>query len=667
METTFTSFQQGVMDGLQKAYKITANSIYGQMGAKTSPVKMIPIAACTTATGRNLLMTAKNFISDNYQDKTVALKDKSIYVKKSKTVYGDSVLPDTPLLIRRNGRISTIRIDELAGLFDTERRWGTWHESKEHIEQKESEQIYIWTETGFTRIKRVIRHCSPVPRKIIRVLTHTGIVDVTEDHSLLCSEGNKIKPCDVAVGDELLHASMDAIVDTTESDSIITEEEAWLMGYNYENIVPTSILNSSLCIVESYFRGFIEKYGFRNDGEDKLFDCKGKQGTMGLYTIATRLGYCVSINTRMDKPDIYRCTCTRNTQRKKSNAIKKKYVLYDNYDGYVYDISTENHHFHVGPGRLVVSNTDSVFLVFNAYDKKGGKPLKGTDLLKASIDLGVIAGEQITKTLKAPHDLEYEKTFFPFILLSKKRYVGMKYEFDVNKCKQTSMGIVLKRRDNAKIVKYVYGGAIDIIMKEQQLLKAMNFVKNSVYKLMNGKFGMDYLIITKSLRSYYKNPDQIAHKVLADRMGERDPGNKPKSNDRIPYVYIVKKCRKKEKVLQGDKIEHPDYIREHKLKIDYRHYITNQIAKPVCQVFALELEKIPKYQLTPKLKKRIREWEEVDPEDDEKKNKKYGFLRNEREKQTNELLFSDSVNRITNKMNKQTEIRNFFKPVVIPK
>jgi len=38
---------------------------------------------------------------------------------------------------------------------------------------------------------------------------------------------------------------------------------------------------------------------------------------------------------------------------------------------------------------------------------------------------------------------------------------------------------------------------------------------------------MDYFIITKTLRSYYKNPDQIAHNVLAQRIGKRDPGNKP--------------------------------------------------------------------------------------------------------------------------------------------
>ena len=65
----------------------------------------------------------------------------------------------------------------------------------------------------------------------------------------------------------------------------------------------------------------------------------------------------------------------------------------------------------------------------------------------------------------------------PFCLLSKKRYVGMLYELDPNKGKRKEMGIVLKRRDNAPIVKDIYGGIIDILMKERDIQKAVDFLK----------------------------------------------------------------------------------------------------------------------------------------------------------------------------------------------
>ena len=103
---------------------------------------------------------------------------------------------------------------------------------------------------------------------------------------------------------------------------------------------------------------------------------------------------------------------------------------------------------------------------------------------------------------------------------------------------------------------------------------------------MNKEFPMEKLIITKSLRSGYKNPKQIAHNVLANRIGKRDPGNRPSVGDRIPFVYIQNADKK---ALQGERIELPAYILEHDVPINYAFYITNQIMKPLQQVFALVL------------------------------------------------------------------------------
>jgi DNA polymerase elongation subunit (family B) len=184
--------------------------------------------------------------------------------------------------------------------------------------------------------------------------------------------------------------------------------------------------------------------------------------------------------------------------------------------------------------------------------------------------------------------LAYEKTLMPFILLSKKRYVGTLYEEDPNKGKLKFMGLVLKRRDNCDLVKDVYGGILDYLMKED-LPGAIDFLNRSLQDLIDGKIPMDKLAITKALRSDYKNPQQIAHRVLADRIGKRDPGNKPKPGDRIKYVYIVNPDKN---ALQGDKIEVLDYIIQNNLSIDYTHYITNQLMKPLQQLFGLALEQI---------------------------------------------------------------------------
>jgi DNA polymerase elongation subunit (family B) len=170
--------------------------------------------------------------------------------------------------------------------------------------------------------------------------------------------------------------------------------------------------------------------------------------------------------------------------------------------------------------------------------------------------------------------------------------MGMMYEDDVKKCKRKSMGIAIKRRDNAPIVKDIFGGALDILMEDRDIRKAQRFVQDMLVQVMQNKMPLDKYIITKQLRDDYKVPGQIAHRVLADRMEERDPGNKPQVGDRLAYLYVAE--RKGEKK-QGDKIEHVDYAREKGLKPDVEFYITNQIQNPVAQLFALALEQLEGY------------------------------------------------------------------------
>jgi len=135
----------------------------------------------------------------------------------------------------------------------------------------------------------------------------------------------------------------------------------------------------------------------------------------------------------------------------------------------------------------------------------------------------------------------------------------------------------------------VYGQILNILMKENSVQKAIDYLEGALSELIKGTVPMDKLTITKALRGDYKNPQQIAHRVLADRIGQRDPGNKPKPGDRMKFVHIVNDTKK---ALQGDKIETPEYIIGNKLQVDYVFYITNQLMKPLQQLFGLALEQI---------------------------------------------------------------------------
>lgn len=231
-------------------------------------------------------------------------------------------------------------------------------------------------------------------------------------------------------------------------------------------------------------------------------------------------------------------------------------------------------------GEVIYGDTDSIFIKFATKD------------LAESIRLGQESAARITSLCRKAHKIEYEKTMFPFILFCRKRYVGMLYETDVTKCYRKTMGVALKRRDNAPIVKDVFGGALDILMEKRDIRPAQEFVKDMLVRVLKNELPMEKYIITKQLRDDYKNPAQIAHRVLADRMGERDPGTAPQVGDRLPYIYVA--SRKDEKK-QGDKIEHVDYVRAKGLKPDTEFYISNQIQNPVAQLFALAIENLDGY------------------------------------------------------------------------
>ena len=743
-EATEDPFMANILDKRQLGYKVTANSLYGQCGAKTSTFYDVDIAASTTATGRKLLTYGKRIVEEVYGDASVESKKFGFVNTKAEYIYGDSVANYTPIYIRANGdEMNIIKIDELAELYGDKNGWvyskEEGKEGKEYCEMIPSMNVETWSDKGWTKLHRIIRHRLAPHKKMIRVLTHTGLVDVTDDHSLVDINGKEISPKDVKCGSSLLHNNLPT--NTSYCKYNITVEEAQVMGfffgdgscgmYNCTSGKKKSwaLNNASLDIINKYvtlcsisypnfkwkylntidssgvykivpstntygdISRFVEKYrklmynknakvipneilfnteeirmAFWNgmydaDGDKDAngyirIDQKNQISAANICWLAQSLGWKTSLNTRTDKENIYRVTMTKLLQRKPATEVKKIHEISYPLDEFVYDLTTENHHFAAGIGNMIVHNTDSVFFTFNLATPDG-KPIRGKDALEITIEFAKQVGNLATKFLKSPHAWVYEKTLMPFCLLSKKRYIGMLYEDKPEKPKRKSMGIVLKRRDNAPIVKDIYGGVIDILMKEQNVDTAIKFLKTSLQNLVDEKVPMDKLIISKSLRSGYKNPAQIAHKVLADRMGKRDPGNKPSIGDRIPFVYIQNPDKK---ALQGDKIEHPDYIVANKIKPNYAFYITNQIMKPIQQVFALVLEDIPSYKRqVPGLKRMIDGWVDKLKDDitvtDEKIKKKIADIRN---KEVKRILFDEYLTKIDNLLQKNQSIMNFF-------
>jgi len=247
---------------------------------------------------------------------------------------------------------------------------------------------------------------------------------------------------------------------------------------------------------------------------------------------------------------------------------------------------------------VMYGDTDSLFIEFAVKDASG-TPLTGREARQAVIDLTAEAGKLVTKALAPPHDFEFDKVFDPMLMFSKKRYAGFMFEENADDYVTKYMGIALKRRDNAPIVKTVYGTAMRKLLLDRDVAGATKYVQEACMDLVKGKVKLGQLTITKSLRAEYANPLQIAHKALADRMAARDPGNAPASGDRIPFVYVQPPIGSQAAKLQGDRVEAPSYIKEHGLTPDYEFYLGHQLQNPISQMFGLLLEEMPGTEVVP--------------------------------------------------------------------
>lgn len=309
------------------------------------------------------------------------------------------------------------------------------------------------------------------------------------------------------------------------------------------------------------------------------------------------------------------------------------------------------------PGSSVkYGDTDSIFMGFLLYEKN--EKISDREKISRAIAIGQDVEKRIKVELPGVHALAYEKVLFPFILISKKRYLALKYEDSPDSCKQISMGLVLKRRDNAPILKHCYLGVIDNIVKNKNVPNAIKFVQDEIKKMIDEKFDMNMFVISKTLSSFYKDEEAIAHKVLATRMVDRGD-NAPSSNERIPYIFIKIKEEPGINYLQGDRIEHVDYVRKHNLQIDYEKYIESQLVKPISQIFELIVEKLPMFpHKIGYYEEMFNIWYNKYDGDIEKTEKKIKQLKGIMVKK---LIFQPLIDYANSKVNKVKTIDNWFK------
>jgi hypothetical protein len=196
--------------------------------------------------------------------------------------------------------------------------------------------------------------------------------------------------------------------------------------------------------------------------------------------------------------------------------------------------------------------------------------------------------------------------------LAKKRYSALFWTKADKPDKLDAKGIETVRRDFCPLLSRTLKHILDIIMKEKNVDKAVEFAKQVVADLYAGRIDLSELVMCKQLsrkllnaeveekyfgekmechteeelkllekrysNAYYMKSKQ-AHVELAKKKFRRDPNTAPGVGTRVQYVVICGEGT------VSDRAEDPIFVHQKGLPVDIKYYIEQQLTEPFGRIF----------------------------------------------------------------------------------
>lgn len=499
------TFEYELNDKRQLACKLAMNSLYGFTAANMIQCK--PISETITYVGRTMIERTKNCVELNYD--------------KAQCIYGDSVLGSELTMIKDANGVCFAQIQDLQAYchplrcdVDTGKiEWSAYMNGKEYLNLY---NVQVADAHGFTKVKRIIRHkvCSS---RLMLVETTAGTLICTKDHSLLRDDGSPVTPMALEENEPLLNSYIRGDV-KLDSVMMLSEIEDLIQMDSFKCL--NRILDAPFVTIKQALV-CLEKLSMPDKYQQKLYHYLRQ-----IYNPSTEAFF------------------------KKATPFETEVQIY------VYDLETESHHFNAGNGNVVVHNTDSVFI-----------KMKDMDVHRA-LEVGEEMAEFVTDSLfRRPILLEFEKVYFPLILVQKKMYMGLKYQLGTDRVIEDNKGVPIKRRDKSLLVKKMYVDIRDIFFRSTDPKNyAREYIKTQLDALTSGQMDMGQFSINAGLKTY-KEDQKRAENTLIRKMTQRNPEDPPAPGDRVSYVYIKGVGAKSEDV------DDARYVQANNIPIDYERYV----------------------------------------------------------------------------------------------
>ena len=212
-----------------------------------------------------------------------------------------------------------------------------------------------------------------------------------------------------------------------------------------------------------------------------------------------------------------------------------------------------------------------------------------------SFKIGADWSKRISTLFPKPICLDFEKVYYPYLLLKKKRYIGYKFlPNDHQKGEMDSKGIESVRRDSCLLVSQTISSCMKILMETMDSKKSIEYAKEMFRKLYSNDVDLSKLVLTRGLskseKDYVgKQPhiEMIKRKLKAEKKRE---SNNPDSSSasfgelasggRVSYVLVAGTKGSK----NYENSEDPLYALENDIPLDTKHYAT-RLKTPLQKLF----------------------------------------------------------------------------------
>ena len=169
--------------------------------------------------------------------------------------------------------------------------------------------------------------------------------------------------------------------------------------------------------------------------------------------------------------------------------------------------------------------------------------------------------------------LEYENAFSKLLIISKKRYIGIRYDGS-----EYIKGIASVRRNRSATMKRMYNELFRVILESEIKEEPVVYVQMMLHAIANGRIKPDELKIAVTINDYMINKE---HEALIHHMEEVGIPRLP--NEKVYYVYTM--CG-----VGGSHTSyrrHYDWVIKNNVALDYMLYIQYEVMPEIDKLLEL--------------------------------------------------------------------------------